>query len=40
MKPEHVYLDELNTSNDAYKVKVKVIEKGRASVSPKKGIFY
>ncbi|KAK9671260.1 hypothetical protein RND81_12G017600 [Saponaria officinalis] len=40
MKPERMYLDELNTNTKAYKVKVKVIEKGRAKTSPKKGVIY
>lgn len=40
MKSERVYLDELKANNKGYKVKVKVIEKGRAKVSPKKGVLY
>ncbi|KNA04026.1 hypothetical protein SOVF_203550 [Spinacia oleracea] len=40
MESERVYLDELNANNNGYKVKVKVIEKGRAKVSPDKGVLY
>ncbi|KAK9715198.1 hypothetical protein RND81_06G149100 [Saponaria officinalis] len=40
MKPERMYLDELNSDTKAYKVKVKVIEKGRAKTLPKKGVIY
>ncbi|KAL9232389.1 hypothetical protein vseg_007504 [Gypsophila vaccaria] len=40
MKPEQVYLNELKSSSKSYKVKVKVIEKGRPRTSPKKGVLY
>ncbi|XP_056699127.1 replication protein A 70 kDa DNA-binding subunit B-like isoform X1 [Spinacia oleracea] len=40
MKHERVFLDELSPISKSYKVKVKVIEKGRAKPSPKKGILY
>ncbi|KNA05758.1 hypothetical protein SOVF_187450, partial [Spinacia oleracea] len=40
MKHEHTFLDELNSTSRAYKVKVKVIEKGRLTKSPKKGVLY
>ncbi|XP_056688026.1 replication protein A 70 kDa DNA-binding subunit B-like [Spinacia oleracea] len=40
MKHERVFLDEMNPISKSYKVKVKVIEKGRSKLSPKKGILY
>ncbi|KAK9741562.1 hypothetical protein RND81_03G113600 [Saponaria officinalis] len=39
MKPERVYLDELYANTKSYKVKVKVIEKGRPKTSPKKVVY-
>ncbi|XP_056698307.1 replication protein A 70 kDa DNA-binding subunit B-like [Spinacia oleracea] len=40
MKHERVLLSELNSTSTAYKVRVKVIEKGRVTKSPKKGLLY
>ncbi|KAK9699850.1 hypothetical protein RND81_08G199300 [Saponaria officinalis] len=40
MTRERVFLDELTSESKAYKVKVRVIEKGRARTSPHKRMVY
>ena len=40
MKLENMTLDELSPQAKSYKVKVTVIEKGRPTTSPKKGVRF